>query len=342
MLNALISVLFSLIQAVRVSGSAHQLRRGCNLYVLDTIVIPVGTQCQFIRELRRTIQGTAASGSVALVFSTYSNLPLYCTLRSSSMSVYPPLTLTTISLDSQIHEFLKLQNVQSLLLNITSGKVNDIRYNAAERDIYQLISIFKQLVIYWTLSMNYNVLSLDTDIILLKNFLHLPRILSYDITGQGTFCRNVTVCSKVCGGLLFYRASNTTSRLVLQSAIRIVKMGRRSGPHQRAIWDAMKQTENLTVNLLPLDVTPFINDLVGCMGINLLPNAVAVHLTRHGNWGVRKWNCQKHTRQGRQLSYKALNATGKFAHALRLVSPTIGCPRILEEQRTGWSSHLAH
>ncbi len=328
MLKILLYFLLSLIQAVRVSGSVHKLQRGCNSYIFDTAAMPVGTQCQFIHELQSSIQQTATSGSVALVFSTYSNLPLYCALRSSSLSVDPPLTLTTISLDNQIHESLKLQNVQSLLLNITSGKLYDIRYVAAERDTYRIISIFKQLVIFWILSMDYNVLSLDTDVVLLKNFLHLPQILSYDITGQGTSCKSLTVCSNVCGGLLFYRASNTTSRLVLLSAIRILKMGYRRRPHQSAIWDSIKQTKKLTLNLLSPDVTPFINEFIGCSGFELLPNAVAVHLTRHGRkgWGARTWNCQKRN---------SLNSTEKYAHALRLVSPTIGCPKFQEVWKAG-------
>jgi len=291
--------------------------RGCGTILVSSHILAFDRQCRFVKDLRIEIDRSRNGDDVALVFSTYSNLPLYCVLRSSCMSTDPPMDLITVSYDQKSHSFLKLHGIPSLLLDVSDGTLSDIRYSKTDREKYLLLSLLKQLVIFWTLETKRNVLSLDTDVILLKNFFKLPHIHDYDMTGQGTFCKSRASCRKLCAGIMYYKASNLTSRLALQSVFVIVF---ESKLHQPAIWRAMDIVGNITVQKLSLDVTPFVNELSGCMGFPSMQNTVAVHFTRH------KWGCMRHSKS--IAGYKALEAKDKLFHSIRYFSPNIGCPKL--------------
>jgi len=298
------------------SSTQGLLFRGCGTTLVTPELLAFDKQCQFVKQLRIEIVRARRGKNVALVFTTYSNLPLYCALRSSCLSTDPPMDLITVSYDKRSYAFLKLQKIPSVLLDVSDGTRSDIRYSTSDREKYLILSLLKQLVIFWTLETKHNVLSLDTDVVLLRNFFNLPYLLDFDFTGQGTFCKSRTVCSKLCAGILFYRASKLTSRVALQSVFTIVF---ESKLHQPAVWSAMEIVGNLTIQKLPLDVTPFVNELSGCMGFSTLQNTVAVHFTRH------IWGCIKHSKS--TSSYEGLDATDKLAHAIKFFPPTLGCPK---------------
>mmetsp|Transcript_26876 Transcript_26876/g.72620 ORF Transcript_26876/g.72620 Transcript_26876/m.72620 type:complete len:348 (-) Transcript_26876:1335-2378(-) len=244
-------------------------------------LFPVDLQCSFLGHLKESLSNIADNDrNIALTFLTFSNVKLFCSLYSSCLRTDPPMdNLLAISFDYHAHTFLLKQRIRSILFNISRAEGETLRYgNFAERKNYALLSACKQLITYWAIASNYNVLALDTDVVMVKNFFRLPLLHNYDMCGQGTRCRSLTSCEVVGGGFVYYKSGMKTQQ-VLMDSVRVILNGEIS--HQAAIWHAADGVQNLTVNILPLNQVPYLNEMYGCFGFKDMSSVVAVHFTIH-------------------------------------------------------------
>lgn len=236
-------------------------------------------QCIRIQELRLTLP---RSRYVALVFSTASNNALLCNLLLSASRLHPPLHVLTISLDVATHTYLQHIEKPSILYNISSEET-DVRFESGSKKQYQLISLARQLFIYWVLKLDRSVVSLDTDILFHSNILmHVSQ--DYDMYAQKSSCKPFSHCLPICAGFLIYNANYKTLAAVQLSIDYIIQ----GAIHQNAIKKGIGRV-GIKLHIFEHYVVPHLNELYGC-GVTPFNRSfpVAVHgALRSGGCGVR-------------------------------------------------------
>jgi len=172
-------------------------------------------------------------------------------------------------------------------------------------DIYQSFMMLKERIVMHILTMNRNVLSLDTDVIFFQNFFPAfqREILKNDIVGQGVLCDRNNSCRVLCGGIRLFKSTESTIR-ALQSAISKIDKGWK---HQDAI-DQMMKRYRLRMSLIGPDKLPNLDQLHSyCYGsvVGIVPNSlVAIHATVNPGWKCTKRFAQKLRTSGHAVSTK--------------------------------------
>ena len=172
-------------------------------------------------------------------------------------------------------------------------------------DIYQSFMILKERIVMHILTMNRNVLSLDTDVIFFQNFFPAfqREILKNDVVGQGVLCDRNNSCRVLCGGIRLFKSTESTIR-ALQSAISKIDKGWK---HQDAI-DQMMKRYRLRMSLIGPDKLPHLDQLHSyCYGsvVGIVPNSlVAIHATVNPGWKCTKRFAQKLRTSGHAVSTK--------------------------------------
>lgn len=276
----LLSFAFTL-GASGVHNHFYTLPCGNEAYALPSHLLSVEQQCEFMIALQRALSEVADNNHAAVTFATINNKQLLAKLRMSCDLTVPPMRLLTISFDAEMHSLLSRgkdgSESHSILLNIGLGTGELLRTNSSAMEKYRNLSLTKQLILSWGVAMGFHMLSLDTDVIMLQSFFHVP-LPDGDIIGQGTRCSSLTACQKVSGGFIFYRANQLVQKILTFSADNIVR-GELS--HQAAIWTAIDEFPAIRVSPLPLTRVPYINEMYGCFGFNDVSSVIAIHFTMH-------------------------------------------------------------
>lgn len=175
-----------------------------------------------------------------------------------------------------------------------------------KRGVYLQVMQRKQELVLMGLALRYNLLVVDTDVVLLQDFFSaLGHFLNYEVVSQSLRCPEGEACSGVCGGFFYVRSTAKTCHWTRRS-LKYLGDGKF---HQVALQMSLKDAGLEAVMNIPFQIIPFLDQYAYNCTVNVVRGrVVAVHASTIGQCKkAHNWHIQERTIRGKIWRMKEVN-----------------------------------